>query len=502
MASKKCMLCEHDFDARGNSRICKDCSSIECKNCGIRFKVTLKEIKSNREFCSIKCAQSNPDTKKKILDACIQSHGGIGFAGDQPKPEKDLSHPETRQKIKETMLKRYGVESTFQMPEVRKIARENKNKKSKERLESIRKDLELRYAQMTLEEKINMSEEDRYYASKLLDIPEEEKKLIKFHRQSQAALNRHANIDPEIRRRGIDKQRESIKKYWESMPPNKRADELSRRRSKRTNGGRNYRATSKVNQSWVKIINQETDRKCLVEQKSGIYVFDLLLDDVFIDINPTCSHNTDTIFQHLVGLCNVPGCTKHTPLSPDYHNNRVDELYKYHEKDWIFVYDWMPRINVVNAIKNKISLYNKNKVYTQKSQSEEIVKFFTENIISSNPNDYDITISHEDELFVSRNKTGSLASVLLINNNTGTIILSGEEDNDLVKFSSARSARDSLFYASDTNTGSHYWTGAYSNVETVFPEVMSDIKRGEIVGTLAKHPVKVSLSRVEIFKIK
>lgn len=503
MVSKKCLICNSDFNARGNSRICSDCSIRSCKTCEKDFKITLKEIKSGREFCSVKCAQSDPDTKRKILDSCTKSHGGIGFAGDQPKPERDLSHPETREKIKRTMIEKYGVENAFQLPDVRIKARENKNKKSGEKLQEIKHDLENRYENMTFEEKVNMSQQDRYYAAKFLDIPEEEKKLLKFHRQSQATLNNVANMTQEERDLKIEKQRRGIKKYWDSMSPEERSDELAKRRNKRTKNGLNYKATSKVNQSWVKDINNATNKQCLIEQRSSIYVFDLLLDNIFIDINPTCSHNIDTIFPHLVGLCREEDCTKHHSLPNNYHNNRVDELYKNENNDWLFVYDWMPKENVINTIKNKLKSTIKNNTnYFCETLDNQTTTFLKENIISSIPEDYELS-TIDGNVFVSKDhKDIKSAAIITQYKNTNRLIIAGEEDFDFVKFCSLHNNYDSIIYLSDTNTGPHWWTREFSKIDTIFPETISDLTRGFLTGNNTINPVRVIPSRIEIFKIK
>lgn len=501
---KKCVLCSEAFNAAGNSKICETCSLIKCGTCGKSFNITLKEVRSGRKFCSVKCAQSNVETKKKILESCTKSHGGIGFAGDQPKPEKDLSHPETRQKIKNTLMTRYGVENIFQLPAVKAKAQKNKNKKTLDRIQEIKKDLEFRYSNMSLEEKITMSKRDKYYASKLLDIPKEEKDILKYCRQSKATLSRLTKISPEDRKKEVEKQKEGIKKYWEKMSPEEKSFEMSRRLDKRTNSGLNYKATSKINQLWAKSINQSTGKVCLVEQRLGRYIFDLAINDVFIDINPTSSHNSETVFQHLVGLCRNTNCVIHSPLSRNYHNDRVNELYKYHQNDWIFVYDWMPHINVINSIQRKIEKFGGKVSYTEEEMSDEIKIFLKNNIISSRPEEYDISSDCFDETFVSRDDIGNIRSVLTIKNDneSGLLSLVGDEDLDFVKFSLSKSNYKSIIYVLDTNTGPHYWATTFNHIRTVFPEVISDIRRGEITGEHAKNPVKVFPSRIDVFRLK
>ena len=241
----------------------------------------------------------------------------------------------------------------------------------------------------------------------------------------------------------------------------------------------------------------------MIEQRSGIYVFDLLLDNIFIDINPTCSHNIDTIFPHLVGLCREESCTKHHNLPNNYHNNRVDELYRNENNDWLFVYDWMPKENVINTIKNKIKSAIKNNThYYYETLDKQTTTFLKENIISSIPEDYELS-NIDGNVFVSKDeKNIKSAAIITQHKDANRLILAGEEDFNFVKFCSSCGNYDSIIYLSDTNTGPHWWTREFSKIDTIFPEIISDLTRGFLTGNNTINPVRVIPSRIEVFKIK
>ncbi len=88
-----------------------------CKVCGGPVRLTSNDHYST--YCSLKCANSDPDKKEKTKQAILEKYGG----------ENISQIPEIQEKIKKTFIEHYGVDHPFKSPEIReKIKKTNKQK--------------------------------------------------------------------------------------------------------------------------------------------------------------------------------------------------------------------------------------------------------------------------------------------------------------------------------------------------------------------------------------
>lgn len=95
-----------------------------CKECG--KPTTFLGLLGYRNFCSLRCAHSNTETKAK-KEQTYREHFGVNH---------NFKSPEIQTKIKETNIKKYGYENPGQVPEIKekiKFIKNNPNYKKTKR---------------------------------------------------------------------------------------------------------------------------------------------------------------------------------------------------------------------------------------------------------------------------------------------------------------------------------------------------------------------------------
>lgn len=154
--TKQCRRCGAEYTGTTFSKLCPECSKKECSICGTKFE------EGYRGYCSEKCYnQSINNSIDKANKAQIDKYGGIGFENkiirDKAKEtiinkygvenvfksktvqeqiietnlakfgtEHPVKLPEVQAKIKKTNLKRYGVINPAQLPEIQEKIKKNK----------------------------------------------------------------------------------------------------------------------------------------------------------------------------------------------------------------------------------------------------------------------------------------------------------------------------------------------------------------------------------------
>jgi len=148
----KCNYCSNDFtvikgkeklycskECKSNARTLKDSVFYIEKHCKSCNKVFISKIKENKIFCSYKCAGLNKILLSHEIRCCLECNKSFS---ERKKRERNFCSEECRKiwqakpenikfrinKAKESVIKKYGVESTFQVDSIRLKA----NEKSKE----------------------------------------------------------------------------------------------------------------------------------------------------------------------------------------------------------------------------------------------------------------------------------------------------------------------------------------------------------------------------------
>lgn len=116
-----------------------------------------------------------------------------------------------------------------------------------------------------------------------------------------------------------------------------------------------YKKVSKTNLDFAKKLTSELDiaeEAVIFEYALEGLQYDLKIDNVLIDINPTVSHNQHKAFPCFLKKCATP-CKNHPPVNFDCHYKRA-EVAKKHRFSLIQVYDWNSEAEIVRAVEQKL----------------------------------------------------------------------------------------------------------------------------------------------------
>lgn len=96
----------------------KDYGTKSCITCKKEFALS-RTNKNTKRFCSISCSRVNPESNKKTRETKLKKYGSETWNNSEKRKEttfnkygiiSSFSLPETREKSKQTMMERYGVE--------------------------------------------------------------------------------------------------------------------------------------------------------------------------------------------------------------------------------------------------------------------------------------------------------------------------------------------------------------------------------------------------------
>lgn len=376
---RKCKLCQSS-DLRPRQQVCDECRAYNCENCGKDMMRTPKEIKGNKRFCSVKCAQSSPATKKKIEDKNKELYGGTGFQAinkweDKTEEEKSAQINKMREGLKEyvsdednvkamrkkvaaTNLERYGAKSPLSgESSVRKLAEDNRDMKEIHRKAQITKSAWSQSKRDDVHSRISATNKETW------DNTDEETKLARANKISKARAEFFEKETFEERKARRALIAEGQRKWWESLT-NEEKEEVNNRRMDNFNSPNSiFPVISNVNRRWASELSEFTNREFDFEFRLNNMSYDLFCGDLLVDINPTVSHNSDVSFSHTVGWCDKENCEKHPPIAKDYHIGRHRNA-KAAGLDWVFVYDYYNRAEVSKVIGKKLGIYDEYKSST------------------------------------------------------------------------------------------------------------------------------------------
>lgn len=396
MAEKVCILCNDKFSTRGNGKVCTKCTVFHCETCNKKMKRNLKEIKGNKRFCSRKCSQSSPKTKERIKEKQKELYGGVGFQvrdkwEDLSSEEKERRVSKMRdgydnyvkdennvkamhEKSKSTMIEKYGASSPLHKESsLRKIVDKNRNHK-----EITRKSQETK-ANWNTEKKQEVTKKIQSKNKETWENTPDDIKLARAKKISERRKEYFKNMSDKEKQEYKEKQKRTVKKWWDSLSPDEQEKVHENRLRNLNSSNRKFPVISNINKKFAQTINKELGILANFERQVDKYIYDLVIDDLLIDLNPTVSHNSTVSFSHFVGLCSIADCDRHSPVENDYHFLRADEAYKNKSK-WLFVYsetNEAAAIRYINYILNPCSLIkvDKNKLNVQKINTDESLEF-------------------------------------------------------------------------------------------------------------------------------
>lgn len=307
MSEKRlCVNCDDELTGNNpRKKYCNQEKAAKCPVCGDEFSYICIQDRRMKHHCSKKCVDKNPKRMEKIRETTLKKYGVDNFFKDpeiHKRAVKKSMSKESKEKRKQTNLSRYGVENSMQSPEIAKRMFDNQRENNGGKL-----------GFNTEKQKNTMME--RYG----VDVPCK---------------------NPEILRKSIDNNIAKNGKLFGA-------------------GGR----VSKGNIFMANLLKERFDVNVKLEHRIENIFFDLFLPDhdIAIDINPTISHNSDISFACLRNRCEI-NCSKHKPMPQDAHYQRA-QIAKNNNLSLIQVYDWDDIDEIIAIVGEKIS--NKEKILVQ-----------------------------------------------------------------------------------------------------------------------------------------
>ena len=127
-----------------------------------------------------------------------------------------------------------------------------------------------------------------------------------------------------------------------------------------------YGTKSNINNAFAEQLRQETGLNVIQEIAINNIIYDIQIgDNLLIDINPTISHNVTYSYPYVLRMKQ-----ENIPIAKDYHFKRYQLAV---EKGYtlISIFDWMDVDKIINIIKAKLKLLS-NRIYANKCVVKEI----------------------------------------------------------------------------------------------------------------------------------
>lgn len=393
MNEKKCLICDKSFSVKGNSKICNSCKEFHCVKCNKKMIRSLKEIKANKRFCSRSCAQSSQATKEKIAKTQTEKYGGVGFAvgnnwntiSDEEKSKRTeasksgfakfqqdkIAVNKAKQKREETNLKKYGAKTPLSNKSTLRSAineKLNEAEVKKKIVENSQKTKALWSPETKTKVNNSISEANKRKWIET-ESSEKRKRAKKISTSRKRFFENETDEERELRR---SKFRSKVQSKWSNMSDEKLFNIVKNRHL--TLSKSEHKRITKVNKYWGNLIEERFKVKVIYEKSLNGMNYDLLVDNVLIDINPTVSHNAEWNFAHFVNLCKDKGkfCPKHKLLPVDYHLRRAENANEL-GYDWFFIFDHYDERKVLDMIGAKLNK-NEKVIYGRKTKAQIIDK--------------------------------------------------------------------------------------------------------------------------------
>jgi len=333
----------------------------KCQECGKIIEKTISALELQKTcFCS-KCS-----FKIKTIETNIKKYG--------------VSHVSKSEDIKnkkeKSYIERYGYKNPFQVPEIIDVIK-------KKNVQTFIKKFgcENPFQSTEIKEKIKETNLKKYGVPN----PVKNKDVVKKMQQTNLERygEKHVLLVPEFQEKRIQTnlERYGVPHYC-----------LTEKYQKASN------VTSKINLKWLNLIKKHFNIKCEEEFRINNFSYDLKIENLLIEINPTFTHNSTYGYGFIRGFT-----TENVPITPDYHFNKW-KLAKDNGYTLISIYDNISETKMLNIIRSKIGK-NKIKIGARKCEIKEIPQkecnlFLDEHHIQnkSNGQKYCIALFYENEL--------------------------------------------------------------------------------------------------------
>lgn len=333
---KNCDVCAGEFLVSDPYNPRRTCSN-KCNGVLVNSEASkAKRRETSRKKWGTDYPQQSEEVKEKIAEANLEKFGY----------STPLASPDLRAKGRETSLKKYGVEYYTQS---------NEGKAARARTNLERYGAENTFSSAEIQDKIKKIWLKKYG----VEHPMKNKGVVKKGQQTNMQRYGVPNVlmVPEFREKALATFSENVNK----------------RNIK-------HRKVSKINQDLANKIQKELGASILFERALGKFSIDLYLEkvDVFVDVNPTISHNVSMAFGCVIGACPQP-CAKHSPIAKEYHFKRAQEALS-RDKIYIQHYGWDSGEALLKMLSAKVSpideKYSARKLTVSKISPREANDFF------------------------------------------------------------------------------------------------------------------------------
>lgn len=320
---KECLLCGEMFTPRSSRGVyCNKNKTSECPVCGIRFEYKCCRA-AYKKYCSNKCVGLSPETREKVKQTTLDRYGVENPMHLDKFKQKAMDSQIKKfgkfafntDKQKQTMMKRYGVTVPAKNKEIQKKIQETQYENNG----GV-------YAFNTEKQRQTMIE--RYGGAGSMSSPEVREKLRRTLMERYGYEN--PMQIPEVKERALSKIIENHEILF--------------------GGAGNISKKNILFQESLAELGIESE----LEKRVGSLFFDLHLTgtNILVDINPTVSHNSYRSFACERAHCGYP-CSEHKPTATSYHLNRCKTALS-NGYDLIQVFDWDDWDTVIPINANRV----------------------------------------------------------------------------------------------------------------------------------------------------
>jgi hypothetical protein len=330
-----------------------------CHSCAVIFGQEKAKITSLAKYGS-EHHFSSPEMKNRLKEISQQKYGV-----DNPAQSKEV-----QAKMKATSLTRYGFEN----------AAKSKIIQERTRVSNLTKyGVEYSIASEIVKERIRQTNRERYGYDYGLSNPQVREKIASTNFKKYGVINPFAS--KEVQKLILEV---NLKKYGVPYPMqhSEIAMKSQQTLSHRINAKETFHhRVSKINLNWQKLLEEQFACKVELEARLGPYFADLRCREIFIEINPTVTHNHILSFMCLTHGCPQP-CGTHSAIPQDYHFKRATQA-TVNDKQLIQVYDWTHKSQFFSLLSTKLKrniiLLPMNKLTIREIDQAEVHQFLIQN---------------------------------------------------------------------------------------------------------------------------
>nr|DAF36041.1 MAG TPA: endonuclease-like protein [Caudoviricetes sp.] len=324
---KKCEICNKEFSFIGNKER-RTCSK-ECN-----YKLVQLSIKKKLEKEGLVNVFQRKSVKEKIKNTQVRRYGAIGYQSSY---------------FKNAMLNRYGIKN---------------GGASKQAQENIAKtNLERRGVKSNFQDKKNIEQSKKTklerYGTLAVNQEKATKTKIAHYGKDFGKIIAQKGIETKKKNGqpigfGLTYKKTMLERYGVENPWN---ISYIREKSSKNNG----HTISQINKRFAEKL-KNIGLKVELEKNR----LDLLIEDkLFVEINPTFSHNTTQSYSYATHKTK-----KNNPISKAYHQDKAIYL-KQKGLNVIFIFDWMDEDKIIDIILAKVKKCS-NKISASKCKIKEI----------------------------------------------------------------------------------------------------------------------------------